>query len=180
MDDYPITPPMKLKGGQAYVLSFDTKAHSKSYAETLEVKMGTDNTAEAMTTTVLEPITTNSTEWETYSAVLCPETDGVYYVGFHGISEKNKYYLYLDNISVSAGIDARVPGAPTDVELVPGNAGALEATLNFTTPAVDFAGKLLSNLTKLEVYRGEENIFTLNDAAIGRILHHRQEGTRRR
>lgn len=170
MDDYLITPPMKLKGGQAYVLSFDTKAHSKSYAETLEVKMGTDNTAEAMTTTVLEPITTNSTEWETYSAVLCPETDGVYYVGFHGISEKNKYYLYLDNISVSAGIDARVPGAPTDVELVPGNAGALEATLNFTTPAVDFAGKPLSNLTKLEVYRGEENIFTLNDAAIGRAF----------
>lgn len=170
MDDWFITPPMKLKGGQAYLLSFDSKCYMASSKEKLEVMMGDANTAEAMTTTLMPATLIGNTEYETYTAYLCPETDGVYYVGFHGISDKNMWHLYLDNISVSAGVDARVPGAPTDVELIPGAAGALEATINFTTPEVDITGKPLSSLTKLEVFRGTENIFTLNDAATGRAF----------
>ncbi len=168
MDDWMMTPPLKLVAGKAYIFSFKAKNHSASYTERIEVKMGNEATVEAMTKTLLEPTELTGTAYHEFEKVIVPETTGNYVIGFHGISDKDKFYLYVDDIEVSAGISAAAPNVPTDLVVTPAAGGALNATVSFKAPAVDFAGNALtSNLTEIIVKRGDLIVKTFNNVAPG-------------
>lgn len=169
MDDWLITPPVKLEQGNAYKLTFKAKAQSNVYLERLEVKFGSANTVAGMTETLVEPTELNSTETE-FSAWLMPAADGKYYVGFHGISDADKYYLWLYDISIEAGVSAAGPGKPTDLSVVPAADGSHSAVISFKAPAVDFSGNAITSLTKAEIYRGETLINTIDAPAPGAEL----------
>ena len=170
MDDWMITPPLQLEAGKAYQVSFKASANGTSFPERLEVKWGSAATAAGMTETILAPTMLSSKDMEDFTEFIVPEADGVYYIGFHGISDEDMYYLYVDDFSISAGMATTSPGAVTDLKATPDANGAYKATVSFVTPTVDFAGAALGSITKAELSRDGNVIKTWDNPATGAAL----------
>lgn len=170
MDDWMITPPIRLESGKSYLVSFKAAANSTTFKERLEVKWGKGATAEAMTGVILQPTLLESAQDVEFSEYIVPDADGTYFIGFHGMSDADMYYLYVDDISVSAGIAATAPGAATDLKAVADPNGEKKVNVSFKTPAVDFAGSPISSLTKVELRRGNELVKTWDAPAVNTAL----------
>ena len=165
-DDWLITPPIKVEKGKVYTIKFKARSYLPSYAERLEVKCGSDCSVAGMTTEVL-PATTLPGDYQEFEKEITADKDGNLYIGFHAVSEKNMYLLYLDDISVSAGKRVTVPAAAGDFTVAPGAKGAKSATISFTTPSKTINGKNLTGNVTLKIKRGEEVIKEIKDVAPG-------------
>ncbi len=109
MDDWLITPGFKLKEGYCYRIEFEAKIGLSGENERLEVMLGKGATPELMTISGLAATEITSTTYTRYSfETVCTESS-TYYLGFHGISDPFKYYLYVNNISISTGSEAITP-----------------------------------------------------------------------
>jgi len=167
MDDWLITPPVKLESGKKYVLSFDANGQNSLFTERIEVKMGTANTVEGMTQTLIEPTEIASATPINLRTVITPATTGAYYIGLHGISDADKYYIFVDNLSI---VTTDAPGVATDLTVTPDMTGALTAKVSFKAPALNLEDKPLSDITKIELSRGGEVIKTFDNPAVGATL----------
>ena len=170
MDDWLITPPVKLEAGKAYNVSFQAKSNGTSFPERIEVKYGKANTAEGMTETLVPATDLTTGEWVDFAQMLAPEEDGTYYIGFHGISDADMFYLWLDNFQIEAGVSALAPGLATNLTATPDASGALKCTVAFNAPDKTMNGQTLSSLTKVELLRGDEVIETFDAPAVGAPL----------
>ena len=171
MDDWMITPPLKLEGGKAYKVSFQARANSDAYPERVEAKWGNAATAAAMTGVIVAP-TDLGKNWVELGAYIMPEADGIYYVGIHGISDEDTYYLYVDDLTVSAPSVTTVPGLATDLAVANDPAGTGKATITFKAPAKTMGGETLAAITKIELSRDGNVIKTFDAPAPGAELIH--------
>lgn len=153
MDDWLITPPVKLTAGNIYKVRFSAAAKGTSYPERIEVKYGNAASVAGMTQTLLEPTVINSTEPAEFEAMLEPEADGTFYIGFHGISDADSWNLYIHEIEIAAGLSTQVPAAASDLVVTPGANGALTAHIAFTVPDKDVAGNDIYSYTTLQILR---------------------------
>lgn len=113
MDDWLFSPPLTLVGGHSYVVTFLYKARSATYPEQLEVKWGTSPTSGGMTSPqIFNNSNIINTTFSTGTGSFMPSTSGTYYVGWHGYSLPDKYYLFVDSCAIE-------------------DEGALPITLNF-------------------------------------------------
>lgn len=171
-DDWLITPPLKLKKGYMYEFSFDTYVLSARSEEKMEIKMGTAATVEAMNTVIMEERsytnTRTSPKTETFS--IMPDADGTYYIGFHAVSDANKGNLTVDNIKVGEPMSIHVPGEVENLTLIPGAKGALSVTIGLTAPTKNLVGGDLTELTAVDVKRGETLVKTFESPAKGTAL----------
>jgi hypothetical protein len=167
MDDWLMSPAVKLEAGKAYKITIDASCYNTRYPERVALYVGSEPTVEAMTTTLAEPTLLDQDGFVTLGDYFVAETTGSYYVGIHGCSDADQFYLLVKNLSIEAGISAAAPGAVTDATITPGAYGALNAQISFTAPAIDFSGKELSSLTKIEVLRGDEVVKTFESPAVG-------------
>lgn len=173
MDDWLITPPVKLESGMSYEVSFNVSCESNEYPEKIEVKWGTSPTVEGMTNVLLEPteVTAELTRGgQVYTKLVVPEADGKYYIGFHAISDPDTYVLYIGDIQIAQGSSAEVPGMPTNLTLTPGQGGSLTCAVSFNAPDKTINGKTLTSLDKVELYRDETLINTYETPAPGAAL----------
>ncbi|MDE5785979.1 MAG: choice-of-anchor J domain-containing protein, partial [Duncaniella sp.] len=172
MDDWLISPGLKLEAGKLYDIATDFYCGNPSFPERVEVKIGKTPTAEGLTTTLLEPteIAAKAEAPYEWSTIFVPETDGTYYVGIHGVSSKNTFILNADNFSVSAPKLAEVPAAVNDLTATPGANGVLTAEISFTVPGTTLSGNELSGLDKIELLRNNEVINTWDAPAINTNL----------
>ena len=108
-----------------YDLSFDSYVKQADYEETFEVMMGNANTAEAMAARLIPSTTISNTEPERRTVRISPESDGTYFIGIHCISAKDKYYLYVNNLSLSAAQAFGLPSEPTELKATPATEGGL-------------------------------------------------------
>lgn len=158
MDDWFITPPMKLEGGKLYTLTFVAKAQSSNYPERLEVGFASEATAAALAADIIiEPTELLGVDTE-FTATVAPEADGKYYFGIHGISDADQYYINLLSLSVSAGRTATVPAAPTALAVVPDADGGKTAVVTFTAPAVNAEGGEITALTSATILANGEKV----------------------
>lgn len=171
MDDWMITPPLKLEGGKAYKVSFQARANSDAYPERVEAKWGNAATAAAMTGVIVAP-TDLGKNWVELGAYIIPEADGIYYVGIHGISDEDTYYLYVDDLTVSAASATTVPGLATDLAVANDPSGNGQATITFKAPAKTMGGETLAAITKIELSRDGNVIKTFDAPAPGDELSH--------
>ncbi len=171
-DDWLITPPLKLKKGYMYEFSFDTYVLSARSEEKMEIKMGTAATVEAMNTVIMEERTYNNTRTspKTESFSIMPDADGTYYIGFHAVSDANKGNLTVDNIKVGEPMSIHVPGEVENLTLIPGAKGALSVTIGLTAPTKNLVGGDLTELTAVDVRRGETLVKTFESPAKGTAL----------
>lgn len=169
MDDWMITPLFDMEAGKSYTVKIDVKAQNTTYAERFEVCAGNGLTAAAMTETVIEPTVVSKKTYTTYTGEFVPTASGKYAIGIHGISDADKYYLYIDNISISAGEAPKGPAAPA-LTVTPDASGALTAAVKVVAPTLDKAGNPLTALTKIEVAREGNVIKTINTPAPGAVV----------
>ncbi|MFO7660809.1 MAG: FlgD immunoglobulin-like domain containing protein [Candidatus Cloacimonadaceae bacterium] len=100
MNDWAISPPLQLTGDTNYRILFQYKAQNASSPEKLEVKFGTANNPAALTTQIFVNENITNTAYVLGQAFITPSTNGIYYVGWHGYSNANMYYLFIDNITI--------------------------------------------------------------------------------
>lgn len=152
MDDWLITPPIRLEAGKTYYTSFKARSENDRYPEKVEARWGNAPTPEAMTNVLVETQTLPK-EYVELGGFITPAVTGNYYLGIHGVSDKDCFYLNVDDISVAAGIAANAPDAPTGLTVENDPSGDPKATVKFIAPAKTLAGTALSALTKIELYR---------------------------
>ncbi|MBD5230514.1 MAG: hypothetical protein HDS69_10855 [Bacteroidales bacterium] len=169
MDDWLICPPLNLKGGHAYTLTFTAAANSQIYDEIVEVCYGDDATVEAMTNFALYPTTVSGTELTEFTAVIVPRLTGKTYIGFHGISEPDRYKLRLKTIDVTEGAEGDIPAGVGDLQVVTAGPYDLKATVSFTSPVTTMAGNEIDAVRMIEVTRNGNVIKTFNNPAMGAL-----------
>lgn len=65
--------------------------------------------------------------------------------------------------------DAEAPAEITDLRIKAGEDGALSAELTWTNPSLNYAGDELASLAKIEIYRDEQLIHTIDNPVKGRV-----------
>lgn len=162
MDDWLITPGIKLEAGKVYMFSVKMRNHSAStYPEKFEIKMGKDATVEAMTKTIVSETTLNGKVWTLFETYVTPTESGDHFFGIHGISDKDKFYLYADSIAVSAPMDGGAPGAATALTATPDASGALKAVISGKAPTTTLGEQTLTSISKIEIMRDGVLVKTL-------------------
>lgn len=154
-NDWLFSPAVKLEGGKSYKISAVVAAQANSYAERIEVFMGQQPSSAAMTLEVIpstDVVGTADTEIEAY---VTPSATGIYHVGFHAISDANKYYLHLKSYSISAPISASAPEAVENVSVKASSSDCFKAEISFKAPSKTIAGDALTGNVKVKVLRGE-------------------------
>ncbi|MCM1368978.1 MAG: choice-of-anchor J domain-containing protein [Candidatus Amulumruptor caecigallinarius] len=169
MDDWLISVPIQMTAGKAYPVSFDTYGYSEKYPEIIEVKYGTQASVAGMTNTLVEStdVATGAANPIHIEKLLVPEADGIYYIGFHGISKADSFYLYMNNFKVGEGVSDAAPAKVDNLTVTPDANGALKANVAFTAPSKTLGGANLSGLSKVEVLRGSEVVKTFENPEIG-------------
>ena len=170
-DDWLISPWLKLEEGKAYKLSIEMKGRGLEYPEQFEAWIGTGKTPADFTIEAI-PATTVVMDKEepsvTYSSgrIQVEDTD-IYTVGIHVISQPNMSDLEIYRIRVDeVFLDA--PEAVSDLAAQADLTGELKATLSFTAPSKNIGGgDIEGNLSKIEIYRGEKLIETLENVKPG-------------
>lgn len=172
MDDWLITPPIKVEAGKSYTVSFDAWAQGSSFPERLEVLYGTDNTPDAMTRTILTPTVVRALKDDPMHVekFITPTADGRIYIGFHGISDADMFALNIANVSISGGVAATAPAEVTNLTATPDAAGANKVKIAFNAPTKAMNGNTITSLTKVEVLRGQDVVKTFTGVSTGASL----------
>lgn len=167
-DDWLITPGIRMKKGAAYKVSFTPSCYMPWCPERIEVKYGTAAKADAMTGTLVDSLDVDKTKNEAVriTALFTPESDGVYYFGFHGISDPYEYYLVVDDIAITES-DGKAPALVTDFTVTAGLKGASSADISFVTPTLNENNGALAALTLVELRRDGKIIKTWENPGIG-------------
>lgn len=151
-DDWIVSPAMKLKAGFLYTLILKGRSSSATYKERFEVKYGTEATADALTNVIIEPNFFTTSKEETFQAVFSPQSDGTYYIGIHGISDKYMGSLYIYSIEITEPTNALAPAATDEMNAVAAPEGALGATISATVPSKRADGSNLTTIAKAEIW----------------------------
>ena len=169
-DDWLITPPLKMTAGNVYNLAATAAATRDRDPEIIEIKLGKEPTAEAMTTVLVKKTDIPTALEENLAAEFTIDEDGLYYIGFHAISEAGRFNLILDNIHITE-TSGLTPELVSDLSVVPDIHGALKTVISFTVHTKTINGSTLSSIDKVEISRDDKVITTL-DAAPGQTLNY--------
>jgi hypothetical protein len=160
MDDWFFSPALNLVPG-TYNVSFWYRSSGVTYPEALEVKWGAAPNAAGMTSAaIFDNNNIINTAYQEGTGVIIITSPGTYYVGWHGYSDADMWYLLVDDISIT------VPPA--------------FKTLNLTSvlPEGLYAGGGTLNQAKNDVgdpqfpgYADEITVELHDGAAYGTILH---------
>jgi hypothetical protein len=161
-DDWLITPGIYLEADKAYELNVGLGTYNAYNEEKFEIYLGTEPTADGMTIEVVEPTATKNPNKNlpVTTAMMQVPTTGVYYLGVHAISEKNKMFLYCRSIDIS---DGAAPSAPNDLQNVsftPEPTGDLTVDVAFTAPTTDIMGNEYTDNVNVKLLRDNQEIQT--------------------
>ncbi len=167
-NDWLITPPLKLKAGVIYNVTYSVASKGQSYPEELEVMYGSEATADAMVNVLSEKSEITSREYTTIKKELVLDKDGVVYIGFHCTSDVNKcFQLFLNSITVT-GNSVKAPAAATDVKVEPATEGKEEATISFVAPSKAIDDTPLTSNLNVDIMRNGETINTMTGVEPGK------------
>lgn len=147
-DDWLILMPFTVtETDRFYSLDFEVNRWDSDYdCEYLEVSLGTEPNADAMSQVLVESFTPEavSGDFGTVSTIFRVDEPGTYYLGFRMMSDPDQLGISLRNIRVSDhNITDQSPAAVDDLTATEGENGALTATVNFTMPTTSINGEAL-------------------------------------
>lgn len=151
-DDWLLLPPMNLRRGAVYELAFAAKKEysGSNYNQRFEVKYGTGLDPETYTTLIANGSAVD-VNFADFSKEFAVDVDGVYYIGFHALSNAGSGPLDLDFVSVKMLASPDAPAAVTDLEIVADPSGELLAIASMVAPSQNLHGDDLESLTKIGV-----------------------------
>lgn len=118
-DDWLYSTCVNLNVGTTYSLSFGYRVRSASYAENIEAKIGTAQSASTMTTAIVDlPGIVNIT-YSTSLTNFTVSTTGTYYVGFHCYSAADMWVAYIDDVVIDIASGVQNTNASPVIEVYP-------------------------------------------------------------
>ncbi len=145
-DDYAVLPCMNFDNASAiYRVSLDAACSDDMAPEAFEVYVGTAPTKEAMTQCVIERTVVPHTSYARYDALFRVPAAGNYYVAVRAVSDPDRYYLFVRNVTVEkTDIAPGAPAAATEIQATPMAQGQLKATVEFKMPATTIDGNTIA------------------------------------
>ncbi len=167
-DDWLISPAIRLEAGEVYNMSLHARPYG-FWGENFEMKIGTAPTVEGMNEIVIPEVRMrDGTKGESdYFGYFSPTESGEYYLGIHANTEKEGFYLYIDNLAVSAPMDKNLPESVSDFNVTIDNHNSKKSFVSFVMPDKNIGGNRLESLTKVELYRDGEIIKTFDNPIPG-------------
>jgi len=101
-DDYLLTPPLQLTGGNSYFVSFKYRSGDRAW-EKFRVLLGDTPTVAGLSTLVFNQPGFMNPDPQTVTATFSIETSGSYYLAWHHFSDAQQYILSVDDIVVGEG-----------------------------------------------------------------------------
>lgn len=161
-DDWAITPGLRFTDVSSnYELAFTLTQNMRgdAFRSSFEFYIGTAPTAEAMATKIGEVkdfyVEVANKDMPQAVQFAVPGEAGIYYIGIRCVTPAmhdgiSSWPATFKNISVKAmASSAAAPMQPSDIEVVPGEMGALSATVSFTMPSTAMNGQPLPASTEL-------------------------------
>ncbi|MDE6527952.1 MAG: hypothetical protein K2L78_02760, partial [Muribaculaceae bacterium] len=167
--DWIITPPIALTTEWIYKMTFDAHAIGSFYTETFDAAFAATPRHEAMQ--IIGTYSVTGEKYQTFEALVeIPKNDN-YHLGIrHTTLTTMRDELYVDNIRLTPYISTAAP-APAEklaVTLFPDN--PLKGTLSFTAPTKAINGETISDITKIEIFRGTTALPEITDATPGKTI----------
>lgn len=170
-DDWMISPPFILKKDAHYNIRLKARSAAEGYVEKFEIKLGTENKADAMTTELIPVTEVEKNTPELYEKLITVPEDGIYFIGIHGCSDaQQSFELFIDDFEVAAPVYDGAPGLATDAVAEGVDFGDLKAKVSFKAPAKTVAGGSLTSLSKIEVTRNDIVVKTFENLTPGSEL----------
>lgn len=167
MDDWMFSPGLRLEPGWMYRVAMTSNCYHITSREQVEVCMGTMPASAAMDTQVVKKTQISSADPRPLSGYVTVDEPGVYYIGVHGCSPSDQFYLYVDDFSVDRGPAIGTPGAVSSLRATAAPEGRLEATLSFKTPSKTVDGLSLESIDRVTITRNGQTVAVLEGVNTG-------------
>ncbi len=128
MNDWFYLPGLNLSENTSYRLQYSFRIGGSSMPENLEVYYGNAPQSSAMTFELANHFEATNASYATFHVDFIPESTGIYYIGFHGYSDEDMYFIAVDDISVTL-----TPECVTPSNLEIDALTATSATISWTT-----------------------------------------------
>lgn len=169
-DDWLITPGIQLYADRKYIFSHDVLCYSDYWPDEYEVYIGNAASVAGMSTQLIEPTTIWWDEFRKKTLTVTVPVDGVYYFGFHALSEAGGAFFLIDNISIKESLKLQAPAAVENLSVVADGNGSLEATITFDAPTLTIEGAELSSISSITVERNGKPVHTFSNPTPGAHL----------
>lgn len=179
IDDWLVTPPLKLKKNGVYDVALEAWRNYEDYKVSFEAKYGDNyeythaatkaDSVNALKYQVLDSIVP-PVEHTIYHGEIIPTKDGEYRIGVHGMADVGQNYLVLDSIAVTRIADAEGPDSVASLSIVPGNEGALTASVSFNVATRLINGDAFVTADSTILYRDGVAVHTFGSSAAGSRL----------
>lgn len=171
-DAWLVAPPVKLKKGYQYQVSFEAFANYKEN-EKMAIYLGNGEDMTEYKKHQIDDVHVYNGWWKdrTKRDVLFDvDADGDYRVGFNCVSDANSQYLRLDSVAIKKILCYDAPSLVKNLKVVPAGNGEQLATISFDVPTTRNNGKALSSITKIEICRDGDVIKTFENPELGSHL----------
>ena len=151
-DDYLISPSIRLKKGVDYRISFRTY-DQWMLEETMTILLGQSREVTGNETVLADCKLAGNSQYE---YVFHVEEDGLYNLMLHGNTAGTSLNITVDDLALNVYAAFEGPAAVTEAAAQAGEKGALNNTLTFTAPTLNYQGGALEAIDRIEVYRNDE------------------------
>lgn len=163
-DDWLISPDIRLEANTTYIFTCSAKTQGSTDYERLEVKAGRGKTVADMTMDLIPETELTSTQYVTLQGLLTTTEAGYYNVGFHALSEPNKWFLSVEGFTLNEGTSNVAPKAISGVSFTSDPDGAYKTTIGWDVPSEFLDGSAIGGNVDTEIYRDGELVTTVSGA----------------
>ncbi len=153
IDDYIISPGLKMDGSKTYNVSFDAYQMVGGYDEHVMLYFGPSQDVNEMQM-ILDTKKLGETA-ANFEGTIAPSESGIWYIAFRSTAPRNGFMSYVDNVRVIEKGSSAVAAGVTDLKAEAADGGKLEVTVSFDAPKVTMQGSALTEISHIEIYRGE-------------------------
>ena len=174
-DNWLLSPVFNLEEGKVYELSCYIYSGMYNTVERLKVTLGGARSVDAQTTELINLVDFKRGDETHYDHRFTVDATGEYAIGLYAYSIADQGRIEVDSIYIKELSSGSVPDSVSGLTAVAAPAGALNATISFTTPATTSKGETLSSLSSVTIARNGEEIKTLTDVAPGTYMEYTDE-----
>lgn len=158
-NDWLMTPVLHLDGRDSYRLRFDVNMGALS---NLKVTLGTSSDPKDHQTVLFKKDDFHDQGRTSYSVDFMIPEPGDYYIGFYNYNGLDGFYFNLFDVFVEKEFSGLLPAAVDNLEIKAGDSGEEKVYFAFNTPGQKINGDALEGDLKVNVYRDDEKIHTMD------------------
>lgn len=153
-DDWLLFPEFTLQGGREYSISLAAWSGWDYYEQHFNILLGQGDDISSYTDKIAEDVMINLSSRNELTYKFKPKTDGNYRIALNVFKSAPFYGVVIDDITVEALADPNAPAAVENLNVIPGEKGALTAVVSFVTPSNSVSGDAIASVDRIVLSRG--------------------------